>query len=362
MRKNAFTLIELLAIIALIATPIILGIIKDTKEQANKRSIEMYANAVKNALAIYELKAKENATSFVDIEKYIEYDGNVVCNIKEIYEDASIYLSACTVNNEPVKYTYGKKQFQVGKFDSVCTSVSGVNDTKIGSKYNCKVDPKKDEYTFFILSYNDKDGNVIRDESQAETINLIMDSNIRINGESVKEEEPTVEQKGLVRWQTTGGNAAGPVVAMKYLYEATINWTNVLPINYIYKDREFQGITTEDRGYESFESINGVASINGIQFTEEKMLRARMPIYSSDTQKTEVSKKNNENVYLYDYLLDKGIQTNKVNGVLGYWTLSSTTGHGGRACVVYCTGIINANYAVGSLNDIGVRPVITLDI
>ena len=65
MRKNAFTLIELLAvivilaIIALIATPIILGIIKDSKDNANKRSIDNYAKAVQNALTRYQLTGKK---------------------------------------------------------------------------------------------------------------------------------------------------------------------------------------------------------------------------------------------------------------------------------------------------------------
>ena len=54
--KTGFTLIELLAvivilaIIALIATPIILGIINDAKEDANKRSVENYAHAVELAI------------------------------------------------------------------------------------------------------------------------------------------------------------------------------------------------------------------------------------------------------------------------------------------------------------------------
>ena len=57
MKKNGFTLIELLAvivilaIIALIATPIILGIINDVREKANERSVELYASAVRNAVA-----------------------------------------------------------------------------------------------------------------------------------------------------------------------------------------------------------------------------------------------------------------------------------------------------------------------
>ena len=55
--KKGFTLIELLAvivilaIIALIATPIILGVINDAKENANKRSAENYIRAVELAIS-----------------------------------------------------------------------------------------------------------------------------------------------------------------------------------------------------------------------------------------------------------------------------------------------------------------------
>ena len=57
MKNKGFTLIELLAvivilaIIALIATPIILGIITDARKQANMRSAELYIVAVKQSIA-----------------------------------------------------------------------------------------------------------------------------------------------------------------------------------------------------------------------------------------------------------------------------------------------------------------------
>ena len=60
--KKGFTLIELLAvivilaIIALIATPIILGIIKDSKEQSTKLSIKNYLRAVEIAISNESLK------------------------------------------------------------------------------------------------------------------------------------------------------------------------------------------------------------------------------------------------------------------------------------------------------------------
>ena len=60
MRENkGFTLIELLAvivilaIIALIATPVILGIIEDSRKSANERSAEMIKAGVQNAYTSY---------------------------------------------------------------------------------------------------------------------------------------------------------------------------------------------------------------------------------------------------------------------------------------------------------------------
>ena len=112
--KNGFTLIELLAvivilaIIALIATPIILGIINDARKESQERSIELYASAAKNAIAAYQLNNTSAPTSFDQLD--IEYDGDVVCTTKELYKDGSIYLADCTVNGDAVDYTYGEKQ------------------------------------------------------------------------------------------------------------------------------------------------------------------------------------------------------------------------------------------------------------
>ena len=114
MRKNGFTLIELLAvivilaIIALIATPIILGIINDAREKANERSVELYASAVRNGIAAYQLKGTKAPESFDDLT--IQYDGNVVCETEELYEDGSFYIADCTVNGDEVDYTYGEQQ------------------------------------------------------------------------------------------------------------------------------------------------------------------------------------------------------------------------------------------------------------
>ena len=114
MRKNGFTLIELLAvivilaIIALIATPIILGIINDAREESNERSVELYASAVRNAIAAYQLTETSAPKSFSNLD--IQYDGKVVCATEELYEDGSFYIADCTANGDAVEYTYGTKQ------------------------------------------------------------------------------------------------------------------------------------------------------------------------------------------------------------------------------------------------------------
>ena len=116
--KKGFTLIELLAvivilaIIALIATPIILGIINDAREESNERSIELYASAIKNGIAAHQLRTGNevlpgtyNETNKLPFE--VDYDGNVECTSVIISESGKVSLEGCTVNGGEKKYSYG---------------------------------------------------------------------------------------------------------------------------------------------------------------------------------------------------------------------------------------------------------------
>ena len=83
MKNKGFTLIELLAvivilaIIALIATPIIIGIINDSKKQSTIRSAELYESAVKNATLAYNLRENKK---FPYTSCDILDGGNLSCN------------------------------------------------------------------------------------------------------------------------------------------------------------------------------------------------------------------------------------------------------------------------------------------
>ena len=165
---------------------------------------------------------------------------------------------------------------------------------------------------------------------------------------------------GCLEWSCPQ-NDKGPVTAMKYLYNATKDWTNIDPVNYTYNDRTVQG-NADGEGYTSFVSSNGVATItpvtgDGVTIgSEAAPLRARMPIYASDTTITEVTSKTNAS-YLYDNLDPDGM-----NVPYGYWTLSSIAGRSRHAWYVDYYGNVGSFIVVYDGRNFGVRPVITLKI
>ena len=237
--------------------------------------------------------------------------------------------------------------------ESICTydETSTVAEGEYGAKYNCKVDPNKPEYTFYLID-NNEDG----------TSDLIMNANINASGEAVI--PGVTSDTGLVAWYADESSSIhGPVIAMTYLHNATKSWTNVEPVNYTYYDRQIQGITTTDAGYQSFVSEDGVATItkgdsDGTQVkigSASEPIRSRMPIYSSDASITEVTSMTNAS-YLYDNL----DTVNYDYDPYGYWTLSSEVDNFDYAWIVDFRGLVGDNYV--SFFGLGVRPVITVTL
>ena len=121
-KKKGFTLIELiavlviLAILALIVTPLVLNVIRKSKDSANKRSVDAYGKAMEIALMGYVMDTGDTPNDLNELT--VEYTGNKVeCNVKKITENGSIYLTECKVNGVKVKdkstedgwYHYGKR-------------------------------------------------------------------------------------------------------------------------------------------------------------------------------------------------------------------------------------------------------------
>ena len=85
MKNKGFTLIELLAvivilaIIALIAVPIIINIIRDTKEKSREISKDLYLTAVEQTILKENIEGSLNPSSCE-----VNIDGNIICDDKEI--------------------------------------------------------------------------------------------------------------------------------------------------------------------------------------------------------------------------------------------------------------------------------------
>ena len=115
-RGKGFTLIELIAvlvimaIIALIVTPLVMNIIRKARISADKRSVDAYGRSIELAIAGYLLDTGKFPTSVEQLT--IEYSGNqVVCSTTKINSDSSVYLAGCTVAGRSTgDYTYGEEE------------------------------------------------------------------------------------------------------------------------------------------------------------------------------------------------------------------------------------------------------------
>ena len=115
-KSNAFTLIELIttlvimAIIALIVTPLVMSIIRKARISADKRSVDAYGRSIELAIAGYLMDTGSFPTSIEQL--IIEYSGDeVVCSTTNLNSDSSIYLAGCTVGGRSVEgYTYGSEE------------------------------------------------------------------------------------------------------------------------------------------------------------------------------------------------------------------------------------------------------------
>ena len=113
-KKKGFTLIELIAvlvimaILALIVTPLVMNIIRKARISADERSVDVYGRSIELAIAGYLQDTGKFPTNVEQLT--IEYSGNqVVCSTTQINTDSSVYLAGCRVAGKSTgDYTYGE--------------------------------------------------------------------------------------------------------------------------------------------------------------------------------------------------------------------------------------------------------------
>jgi len=280
--KKGFTLIELLAvivilaIIALIATPIILGIIADARNEAKVRSAELYLTALEQAIIRKKMSDTTFNPSSCDVNGQIVTCGGETLNVD--------------VDGE--KPTSGTIVLENGKVDSYTLVIDGkeiVNGVIQESEYQIG------EEVTFNPGDQDRTWNVIEEES--DTVTLMLTENLG----------------DILDWYVDAYDTSfGPKDTLEYLNSLTTTWDNVDPIeNYTYVNN----LNGTNSGYQKVEITNGITKLthkDGSITTLNEELLAKARILSKE-EVFEISQKLNPNLKLEnlrEYIVSEGVVTN----------------------------------------------------
>ena len=318
-KNKGFTLVELLAVIvilaliALIATPIILNVINDAKKQAAKDSAYGYMDAVEKYIVSSELEdesIQDGRYSVEELNKKISVKGSTPDNGNIEIKNSSVKsydigIDGYVVRNGKVEKVSTTKSFKNGtavyynpETGNKCSKEAAKSTT--GTKSGCM--------KWYV--FNDKEGNA--------TVNVILDHNTTAN----------------VAWNSTGNNSEMKEVKIA-LENDTKDWKNTARL-----------ITANEVA-----KITGHPTFNATQSGQSWFcLDTNKPDTTSYCAKAQGT---SEYAWLFDYTYEctnYGCNTSDLS-TWGYWT-STSSWHVSRFGHLSNT---NANYA-----DSGVRPVITI--
>ena len=326
-RKNkGFTLVELLAVIvilaliALIATPIILNVINDAKKQAAKDSAYGYMDAVEKYIVSSELEdesIQDGRYSVEELNKKISVKGSTPDN------------GNIEIKNSSVKsYDIGIDGYVVrnGKVEKVSTTKSFKNGTAVYynpvSREKCKSSEAvsttgKNSGCMKWYVFNDKEGNA--------TVNVILDHNTTAG----------------VAYNSTGSNSEMKEVK-KALENDTKDWKNTARL-----------ITA-----------NEVAKITGN--TNWDASKENQTLFCLDTNQSDgtnhcaKTKGTSKYTWLFDYTsvcTDYGCNISDSSN-WGYWTSIPYKDNTINVWVVNSYGSLTLDYVTRTV--VGIRPVITI--
>ncbi len=252
--KKGFTLIELLAvivvlaIIALIATPIVMNTIKNAKKGAAERSADNYLKAVEQAVA----ESRIDETKIANGTYNIQPDGNL-CPASGCGENdkdkITIDMSGTkptsgtvTISNGGVSqeetimtvgdYGVGYKNGKISATDlstelskNLCVFISGETSYSFGAQYVCELGDGE-KRTFYVLEDGDTTSLIYGRTAQAGEVSLIMSENL---GDDVAwcTKEDYIASGGTASDFGSANNNKGALTAKAALSTRTANWNKI---------------------------------------------------------------------------------------------------------------------------------------
>ena len=325
-KNKGFTLVELLAVIvilaliALIATPIILNVINDAKKQAAKDSAYGYMDAVEKYIVSSELEDKsiQDGTYRVEeLNKKISVKGSTPDNGNIEIKNSSVKsydigIDGYVVRNGKVEKVSTTKSFKNGtavyynpETGNKCSKEASKSTT--GTKSGCM--------KWYV--FNDKEGNA--------TVNVILDHNTTAN----------------VAWNSTGSNSEMKEVKIK-LEEDTKDWKNTARLITANEVAKITGNTNWDASKES------------------QTLFCLDTNQSDGTNHCAKTKGTSKYTWLFDYTsvcTDYGCNISDSSN-WGYWTSIPYKDNTINVWVVNSYGSLTLDYVTRTV--VGIRPVITI--
>ena len=392
--KYGFTLIELLAvivvlaIIALIATPIVMNTIKNAKKGAAERTADNYVKAVEQKVA----ESRIDGTKINNGTYNIQPDGNL-CPASGCGENDKDKITIDMSGNKPTSGTVTISNGEVSSTDTTMTVGDydvkynqGKNKYEASEKGNTTSDTPQPTkiYTNGEVVYFNVDNGTKCTSSEAvsatgtksgcmkfyafnddgkNTVNLILDHNTT----------------ALVAWNNTytddsGSkiNAKGPKEVLTQLNDDTKSWVGTItPSNYT-MDQTGQTsnakYTIDYSGYKArLITANEIAQITGNTTWDEKTASSSFHFDTNTTTASDTCKNGDTSGCQYGWLYDRtnkscttwGCLNNSDKGTFGYWTSSSRADLSEYAWSVYYNAVVDSNRVTNSGGG-GVRPVITI--
>ena len=246
--KKGFTLIELLAvivilaIIALIATPIVLNIISDVKESSIEASKKIYIRAVEQTIISENTIRPFNPTKCeviengnlncdtgfleVEVDNTVPIKGTLTIVEGKVVSDTLVFKEETNKENEYALKSVATTSEEYGIESVNSCATSGICEA--GTPFAIKVNDKE-TYKFYVISDNGNEVNLIMNRDLGNGLNWIEEDDYTLAGGTDWNYESC-------NWTYTGNYNRGPLTALNYLESLTSKWTNINSYDYILED------------------------------------------------------------------------------------------------------------------------------
>ena len=339
MKRKGFTLIELLAvivvlaIIALIATPIVLNLINNARVGAAEQSATGYVKAVENTIMKDMLNDKDISDGTYKYD-YLSVDisGKIPTSGKYTVKNRRVESGNFCINNYVIEYKDGQSKYNK---NLKCEEVVGPTKIEASSTDTHKgivyLDP-----TDLSKTCNKENSKSIAETNTGCMKWYIYDEDDN-NYTMILDHNTTAQ----VAYNSTGSNTEMKEVKAT-LDSDTSTWDKSLKARLI--------------------TANEIAKITGNTSFDEKTSTSDKWFYLDSNNQTQVANSTNKSKYawLYDYTYGcKRYGCNIEDSILdGYWTSTPAAGRTDCAWYVFRYGLLDGNST--RFTNSGVRPVITI--